>query len=71
MPGLYGLVSFMVTHRVKEVGIRKVLGASVSGILYLFTREFIFLVTLAFLVAAPIAYFIMERWLHDLFIELI
>lgn len=63
--GLYGLVSFMVAQRVKEVGIRKVLGASVAQILYLFTKEFILLVTLAFIVAAPVAYFIMQNWLQD------
>jgi len=63
--GLYGLVSFMVTHRVKEMGIRKVLGASVSHILYLFSREFILLVTISFVIAAPIAYFIMQSWLRD------
>jgi len=63
--GLYGLVSFMVTHRVKEMGIRKVLGASVSHILYLFSKEFILLVTISFVIAAPIAYYIMQKWLQD------
>ncbi len=61
--GLYGLVSFMVVQKTKEVGIRKVLGASVTGILYLFSREFVLLIGLAFLIAAPIGYFLMQGWL--------
>jgi ABC-type antimicrobial peptide transport system permease subunit len=61
--GLYGLVSFMVVQKTKEVGIRKVLGASVTGILYLFSREFVLLIGLAFLIAAPIGYYLMHGWL--------
>ena len=61
--GLYGLVSFMVVQKTKEVGIRKVLGASVPGILYLFSREFVLLIGLAFLIAAPIGYYLMHGWL--------
>lgn len=63
--GLYGLVSFMATQRVKEVGIRKVLGASVGHIVYLFSREFTILVLLSFVVAAPVAWYLMSRWLAD------
>ena len=61
--GLYGLVSFMAVQKTKEVGIRKVLGASVAGILYLFSREFVLLIGLAFLIAAPIGYYLMQSWL--------
>lgn len=61
--GLYGLVSFMVIQKTKEVGIRKVLGASVQSILYLFSREFTTLIGIAFLVAAPVGYYFMKKWL--------
>ena len=63
--GLYGLVSFMAAQKTKEVGIRKVLGASTGSILYLFSKEFIILILIAFAVAAPIAYFVMKSWLND------
>jgi ABC-type antimicrobial peptide transport system permease subunit len=61
--GLFGLISFTAVQREKEVGVRKVLGASVFSIFYLFSREFMILVGIAFLVAAPIAYYFMEKWL--------
>lgn len=61
--GLYGLVSFMAVQKTKEVGIRKVLGASVPGIIYLFSKEFLLLIGLAFLIAAPIGYYFMHGWL--------
>lgn len=63
--GLYGLVSFMAVQRIKEVGIRKVLGASVGHIIYLFSREFTILILVAFVIAAPVAYYFMHRWLED------
>ncbi len=62
--GLYGLISFAVAQRTKEIGIRKVLGASVTNIVYLFSRNFIWLIGLAFLIAAPLAYFVMHNWLR-------
>jgi len=63
--GLYGLASFMAVQRIKEVGIRKVLGASVSNIVYLFSKEFIVLIGIAFLLAAPLAGYYMHQWLHN------
>ena len=62
--GLYGLVAFAAAQRTKEVGIRKVLGASLADILFLFSKEFILLITLAFLIAAPVGYFVMHNWLE-------
>lgn len=61
--GLYGLVSFMAVQKTKEVGIRKVLGASVQSIVLLFSREFTILIAIAFVIAAPLAYFFMQEWL--------
>src|SRR5207253_10095663 len=58
--GLYGLVSFMVVQRTKEVGIRKVLGANVGNIVYLLSKEFTLLVIIAFAIASPVAYYIMH-----------
>jgi putative ABC transport system permease protein len=62
--GLYGLISFVTLRRTKEVGIRKVLGASVANILQLFSREFIMLVSIAFVIAAPLSYYFMDQWLN-------
>ena len=63
--GLYGLISFMIVQRTKEMGIRKVLGASVANIIYLFSREFTMLIGAAFLIAAPAAYYLMNGWLNN------
>ena len=63
--GLYGLASFMAVQRIREIGIRKVLGASVQHIVGLFSREFVLLIGLAFLIAAPIAWYFMHQWLAD------
>ena len=63
--GLYGLVSFMAVQRTKEVGIRKVLGASAQNIVYLLSKEFTLLIIIAFVISAPIAYYIMHQWLQN------
>jgi len=65
--GLYGLVSFMAVQRTKEVGIRKVLGASVRNIVYLFSREFTLLVGIAFALSAPLGYYFMQKWLNGFY----
>jgi len=63
--GLYGLASFMAVQRIKEVGIRKVLGASAGSIVYLFSKEFVLLIGIAFVIASPIAWYFMHQWLQD------
>ena len=63
--GLFGLAAFTAEQRTKEIGIRKVLGASVPNITRLLLREFVLLVGAANLIAWPIAYFVMRRWLQD------
>ena len=62
--GLYGLASFMAVQRIKEVGIRKVLGASVKNVIYLFSREFIILISIAFVIAVAVSYYFMHKWLQ-------
>jgi len=63
--GLYGLISFMAAQRTKEVGIRKALGASVASIIYLFSKEFTILIIIAFALAVPVAYYMMDNWLQN------
>ncbi len=63
--GLFGLAAFAAEQRVKEIGVRKVLGASLVGITSLLAKDFLKLVVLAILIASPIAYFFMQRWLAD------
>lgn len=65
--GLYGLVSFMASQKTKEVGIRKVLGASTQSIVFLFSKGFIALILIAFLIAAPIGYYLMHEWLSGFY----
>jgi len=62
--GLYGLSIYMAERRIKEIGIRKVLGASVTGIVRMLSRDFIILVMIAFIIAVPLAYYGMNRWLE-------
>lgn len=62
--GLYGLVSFIVNQRQKEIGIRKVLGAGVFNIFYIISREFALLVAVAFVLAAPLAFYYTSDWLN-------
>jgi ABC-type antimicrobial peptide transport system permease subunit len=63
--GLYGLVAFAAVQRTKEVGVRKVLGASMANIVFLFGREFVVLIGIAFVVAAPVGWLVMKGWLDN------
>jgi putative ABC transport system permease protein len=63
--GLFGLSVFAAEQRTKEIGIRKVLGASTTGILGLLSKDYIRLVLIALVIASPVAYFIMNRWLDE------
>ncbi len=63
--GLFGLAALSTLNRTKEIGIRKVLGASVAGITGLLTRDFLKLVVVAIAIASPIAYYFMQQWLTD------
>jgi putative ABC transport system permease protein len=63
--GLFGLAAFTAEQRTKEIGVRKVLGASVGSVTLLLSKDFTRLVLIGFIVAAPLAYYAMSRWLQD------
>ncbi|MCU0348285.1 MAG: FtsX-like permease family protein, partial [Saprospiraceae bacterium] len=63
--GLFGLATHAAQQRVKEIGVRKVLGATTAGIVQLLSKDFLLLVAVALVVASPLAYFLMEKWLED------
>jgi len=63
--GLFGLSVFTSQQRYKEIGVRKVLGASISNIVMLLSKDFIKLVVIAFVIASPIAWYIMHNWLQN------
>jgi putative ABC transport system permease protein len=63
--GLFGLATYMAENRVKEIGVRKVLGASVPGIVTLLSKDFLTLVMVSFVIASPVAWWLMDNWLKD------
>lgn len=63
--GLFGLASFTIKQRFKEIGIRKVLGSSVKDIVQLLSKDFLKLVVISFVIASPIAWYLMNKWLQD------
>ncbi|AXT54507.1 ABC transporter permease [Aquimarina sp. MMG015] len=63
--GLFGLISFMAEQKKKEIGIRKVLGASVSTVMKMLTKDFFLLILIALAIATPLSYYFMENWLQD------
>lgn len=63
--GLFGLATFIAEQRTKEIGIRKVLGASIRGIVSLLSKDFLRLVIIAFVVAVPVGWYFMNKWLQD------
>jgi len=63
--GLFGLISFVAQRRTKEVGVRKVLGATAASVVLLLSRHFVLLTLVAFMIAAPISYFVMRSWLTN------
>lgn len=65
--GLFAMVILIVTQRTKEIGIRKVLGASVTGIVALLSKDFLKLVFISIVIASPVAYWAMNKWLQDFY----
>jgi putative ABC transport system permease protein len=63
--GMFGLISIFSKQRIKEIGIRKVLGASITGIVKLLSKDFLVMVGIAIIIASPIAWYIMNSWLQD------
>jgi predicted permease len=62
--GLFGLATFMANQKTKEIGVRKVLGASAESIVVLFSKEYLVLIAVGFLLAAPVAWYLMNQWLN-------
>ncbi|HKK09199.1 MAG TPA: FtsX-like permease family protein, partial [Bacteroidales bacterium] len=63
--GLFGLISYTINQKTKEIGIRRVNGAQVSEILFLLNKDFIIYFAISFLIACPIAYYVMADWLQN------
>jgi len=63
--GIFGLATFIAERRVKEIGVRKVMGASVTSLWYLLSKEFVSMVAMSFLIATPVAYLLMNQWLQN------
>jgi ABC-type antimicrobial peptide transport system permease subunit len=63
--GLFGLAAYDTERRTKEIGIRKVLGANTKGLIALLAKDFLKLVAIAIVLASPLAYFLMNKWLQD------
>ena len=63
--GLFALATYMAENRIREIGVRKVLGASVTSITTLLARDFVWLVFIAFIIAVPVAWLVMSKWLLE------
>jgi putative ABC transport system permease protein len=63
--GLFGLATFIAEQRTKEIGIRKVLGANIRSIVQLLSKDFLKLVVIAFIIAVPVGWYFMHKWLQD------
>jgi ABC-type antimicrobial peptide transport system permease subunit len=63
--GLYGLLSFVINRRMKEVAVRKVFGATISNILTLISKDYVRLILISFVIAAPLSYYFMDQWLES------
>jgi putative ABC transport system permease protein len=63
--GLFGLASFVVRYRTKEIGIRKVLGASTGNIVVMLSKKFVWLILVAIVVSSPLGFYAMNTWLQD------
>ena len=63
--GLFALAAFMAENRIKEIGIRKVLGASVTGLIALLSKDFLILIGVSFVIASPVAWWLMSKWLQN------
>ncbi|MGC1241936.1 MAG: FtsX-like permease family protein, partial [Chryseosolibacter sp.] len=63
--GLFGLAAYSAERRTKEIGIRKVLGSSAAGIVFLLCKDFVWLVLIAVLISVPVSYYVLSRWLDN------